>query len=149
MQSTGSDRERNNRELLWVRLYLAEAMRSHGEAPMLFAELVPISNDNSVDMVVIDSLVEEPEPPYQLTVAESALRLVRDSHYDHAANLLQQEGLTWARPEHFWIVFGGPMAGNITCERKLKPRSSEEDEKGRRFMAVGFGTALITDVVLL
>jgi tetratricopeptide (TPR) repeat protein len=123
MQSTGEDREKNNRELLWVRLNLAEAMRRHDEADaalMLFTELVtPVREDNNSDTVSINTLHDEPEPVHQLEIAETALQLTRDGRSDQADSLLQQKGLAWVRTQDFWIIFGGPMADTATM--RLRP----------------------------
>ena len=42
-QATGNNRDRNKRDLLWIRIRLADVMREYGEADdalMLFSELV-------------------------------------------------------------------------------------------------------------
>ena len=131
MQSIREERDNNNRELLWVRLNLADAMRSHNEgdaARMLFEELVtPTRDDTSIeDAVSIHTLHDEPEPVPQLKIAESALRLIRDGRYDQADNLLRQESLAWVRPQDFWITFGGPMADTATMH--LRPPAVREAE---------------------
>ncbi|KAK5082747.1 hypothetical protein LTR05_006627 [Lithohypha guttulata] len=103
--ATGKDRERNNRELLWVRIDLADVMRQHGdeagEALMLFSELViPITPTEIQD---------EPEMPAQLEIAERALRLVRNAQFAESEDLLQREGLRWLRPADFYfLIQGGP-----------------------------------------
>ncbi|KAJ9607285.1 hypothetical protein H2200_008358 [Cladophialophora chaetospira] len=131
LSSIGEDREKNNRELLWVRLNLAEAMRRHDEADgalMLFTELVtPIRDDNSIDAVSINTLHDEPEPVHQLQIAETGLRLIRDGRYEQADNLLLREGLAWVRPQDFWIIFGGPMADTATMH--LRPPATVSIEK--------------------
>ncbi|KAK5096557.1 hypothetical protein LTS08_007430 [Lithohypha guttulata] len=103
--ATGKDREKNNRELLWIRIDLADAMRQHGdeagEALMLFSELViPITPTDMQD---------EPETPAQLEIAERALRLVRKAQFAESGDLLQREGLRWLRPADFYfLIQGGP-----------------------------------------
>jgi tetratricopeptide (TPR) repeat protein len=106
-EASGTTRNRNNRELLWVRITLADVMRQHGdedEAAMLFSELVkPAEQDSSM-------LPEEPEPPMRLHLAEQALRLVRCARRSDAEELLRCNGLKWVRDEDFWILGeGGPV----------------------------------------
>lgn len=107
-QSTGSNRDRNNRALLWVRITLADAMRDHDEsdrALMLFAELVkPIRASRASS-----TLDDEPEPPSQLRVAEQALRFVKAADQEAAARLLEENQLQWACTRDFWINSGGPI----------------------------------------
>lgn len=107
-KASGSNRNKNNRELLWVRITLADIMRQHGEedeAAMLFSELVePAEQDWRM-------LPEEPEPPIRLQLAEQALRLVRSARLSDAEELLKRNCLKWVRDEDFWILGqGGPVA---------------------------------------
>ena len=106
-EARGTARYRNNRELLWVCITLADVMRQHGdedEAAMLFSELVePAEQDWRM-------LPEEPEPPIRLHIAEQALRLVRCARRSDAEDLLRRNGLRWVRDEDFWILGeGGPV----------------------------------------
>lgn len=106
-EASGSNRDKNNRELLWVRTTLAYVMRQHGdgdEAAMLFSELVePAGQD-------LRMLPEEPEPPIRLHVAEQALLLVKCARLSEADCLLRKNGLKWVRDEDFWILGeGGPI----------------------------------------
>jgi tetratricopeptide (TPR) repeat protein len=106
-KASGSNRDKNNRELLWVRTTLAHVMRQHGdedEAAMLFSELVePAEQDWKM-------LPEEPEPPVRLHLAERALQLVNRARISDAEDLLRRNGLKWVREEDFWILGeGGPI----------------------------------------
>lgn len=102
--ASGENRSKNNLELLWVRIDLADAMRQqneHDEALMLFTDLV-----EAIDTTDIDS---EPEPPSQLAVAERALRLVRKAEFEKSKNLLEKNNLRWVREADFWFsLTGGP-----------------------------------------
>lgn len=102
--ASGVNRAKNNRELLWIRIDLADAMRAHresDEALMLFSELVqPVQSSE---------MHEEPEPPSQLKVAEQGLRLIRAAKFAESEQLLREEGFRWVREEDFWFSFqGGP-----------------------------------------
>jgi len=106
-EASGPNRDKNNRELLWIRITLANVMRHHGdedEALMLFTDLVkPVSGS-------ADGLDGEPEPPSQLRIAEQALRLVRQACLTESQTLLRDNGLQWLRDEDFWILGqGGPV----------------------------------------
>ncbi|KIW34621.1 uncharacterized protein PV07_01391 [Cladophialophora immunda] len=106
-QATGSNRDRNNRELLWVRLTLADVMDKHGEdkdALMLFSELVEPREGDATQ------LIDEPEPPSQLRLARDALKLVRKAQLSESDNLLRANNLKWVRDSDFWILGeGGPV----------------------------------------
>ena len=106
-QGSGDSRGRNNRELLWVRITLAEVMRSHGEADdaiMLFSELVEPQDEGAT------GLKDEPEPPAQLQIAEQALKLVRIAQLSQSEELLRMNRLRWVRDADFWILGeGGPV----------------------------------------
>jgi tetratricopeptide (TPR) repeat protein len=118
MRSVGEDRDKNNRELLWVRLNLAHVLRSHGEADealMLFSEIVTAAADcHSPSTDSACWLDDEPEPLDHLRDAEEALRLVRDAKSDEADQFLLERGLKWVKQEDFWIIFGGPVADTAT-----------------------------------
>jgi tetratricopeptide (TPR) repeat protein len=113
-EATGAERKQNNRELLWVRITLADVMRRHNEAAealMLFSELVePICQDSESAHQRITDLKDEPEPPRRLMTAERALRLVKETKQSAAQELLQQEKLQWVSERDFWILQGGPIA---------------------------------------
>ena len=131
MMSIGENREKNNRELLWVRLNLADAARVHDDEdtiPTLFVELVvPADMASSRSSMSTHSSASSPtseEPvivdtPKQLKVAEEALRLVRDKQVDKAEELLQSEQLKWAREKDFWILGGGPKVDTDTVKYHL------------------------------
>lgn len=106
--SSGSNRDRNNRELLWVRIDLADVMRMHGdddEAWMLFSDLVTWGGTSDSS----DDLREEPESPAQLKIAEKALRLVREAKIAESKKLLEENKLRWVCDADFWfLVQGGP-----------------------------------------
>jgi hypothetical protein len=119
-QASGTDRDKNNRELLWIRITLADVLRNHGEddeASMLFSDLVEPDKDDDTDDEGIDntappspsSLDGEPEPPSQLAIAEKALRFVKDANQEKARNLLKEHRLRWVRKRDFWIMQGGPI----------------------------------------
>lgn len=120
----GSDREKNNRELLWVRITLADVLRSHGEndeASMLFSDLVEPSaddgegrNDAATPALQNFSLDGEPETPSQLAIAEEALRYVRKARLVEAQKLLDEHRLKWVRKRDFWIMQGGPVTDTAT-----------------------------------
>ena len=120
-EASGQGRNKNNRELLWVRITLADVLRLRGkydEALMVFSDLVsPRSAETPIHAGSEDafgyrfpsSLVDEPESPAQLTIAERALRLLRDAKQDDAELLLQENGLKWKRQKDFWVLQGGPI----------------------------------------
>ncbi|ERF71414.1 hypothetical protein EPUS_08683 [Endocarpon pusillum Z07020] len=120
-EASGQGRNKNNRELLWVRITLADVLRQRGkydEALMVFSDLVsprlaelPVQagSEDAVGYKFPSSLVDEPEPPAQLTIAERALRLLRDAKQDDAELLLQENGLKWKRQKDFWVLQGGPI----------------------------------------
>lgn len=111
--TTGSMRDRNNRECLWIRITLADALRHIGndaEALMFFSELVkPLENEHRCRPCT-PTLNEEPETPAQLETAEKALRMVRDRNPSGAIKLLRSKDLQWKREEDFYIRQGGPPA---------------------------------------
>lgn len=115
-QAGNGGQHHNNRELLWIRITLADVMRSHGEGDdtlILFSDLVtPLS--------LPDELDDEPEPPQQLELAEKALRYLKSYNQAAATKLLQSHGLKWRRPRDFWILQGGPIADTA---RMVPPRS--------------------------
>ena len=119
-ESIGPNRDKNNRELLWIRLTLAMVMRAHGEADdalMLFSELVEPDGD---------SLNDEPEPPSQLRVAEEALVHIRLANLAGANELLRSNHLRWVRQMDFDILSqGGPVADTAAIAPiKLPPCTS-------------------------
>lgn len=121
-KASGDEREKNNRELPWVRITLADALRrcrKDHEALMVFSDLVkPVADhdqcshddhSNQVANLHPLSLIDEPETPAQLALAEEALRLVRAAKPDEAERLLQSNGLQWQREADFWVLQGGPV----------------------------------------
>lgn len=102
--ASGTNRDKNNRELLWVRIDLADAMRQRSEpdeALMLFSDLVEEIHSSDV--------YGEPEPPSQLALAEQALRLVRKAEFAKSRRLLSENNLRWVREADFWFSYqGGP-----------------------------------------
>lgn len=96
----------HNRELLWIRITLADALRHHGEgddALMLFTDLV-------TRLSLADELVDEPEPRHQLETAEEALRYLKSYNQAAATELLQRHQLKWKRTRDFWVLQGGPIS---------------------------------------
>ncbi|EXJ65801.1 uncharacterized protein A1O5_11042 [Cladophialophora psammophila CBS 110553] len=110
-ETIGDKREKNNRECLWIRTTLADALKHHGErdeALMLFSELVKPLEVTLDGRPCTPTLKDEPEPPSQLSIAEKAVRLVKDRDQSGAAELLTKNGLQWVRQKDFWIQQGGP-----------------------------------------
>lgn len=107
-QASGSERNSNNRELMWVRETLAQVMRYQGEDDLalgLFFDIVRHTDENSGE------LFNEPEPPSQLRIAEKAVHLVREARLSDAQQLLHENGLQWVREADFYILGeGGPIA---------------------------------------
>jgi tetratricopeptide (TPR) repeat protein len=138
LQSVGEQRDRNNRELLWVRLNLAEALRVNGqseEAPNLFDEIVtPIESPSRRSSCSGWSNISDPsqevviDTPRDLKIAERALRLVRDGSADVAAELLAAENLRWVRTKDFWIISGGPKVDTDSVRFVLPGANEEADE---------------------
>ncbi|KAF7505120.1 hypothetical protein GJ744_001260 [Endocarpon pusillum] len=120
-EASGQGRNKNNRELLWIRITLADVLRMRGkydEALMVFSDLVsprsaelPVQagSEDAVGYRFPSSLIDEPESPAQLTIVERALRLLRDAKQDDAELLLQENGLEWKRQKDFWVLQGGPI----------------------------------------
>jgi tetratricopeptide (TPR) repeat protein len=114
-------RDKNNRELLWARITLTDALRQSGrndEALMLFSGLVTsrksgkstgAATPTAVDDHDSSALDDEPESPAQLAIAEEALRLLKDDKFDEADELLQDSKLKWRRQKDFWVLSGGPI----------------------------------------
>lgn len=98
-------REANNRELLWIRLRMADLLRAEGnfeEALSFFTDIVrPHGEENPVGF--------QPLSPQILSIAEEGLRLVRDAEFRKAEHLLKDNYLEWSRPKDFWITFGGEI----------------------------------------
>ncbi|RMZ76724.1 hypothetical protein DV737_g4695, partial [Chaetothyriales sp. CBS 132003] len=117
-ETVGDQREKNNRDCLWIRTTLADALRSRenepedgreSEALMLFAELVEEKESGTMSRPSTpNSLRDEPERREQLVLAEKAVRMVKDRHQAAATDLLERNGLQWVRPKDFWIGQGGP-----------------------------------------
>jgi len=112
-RTIGKQRDMNDRECLWIRITLADALRQHGddaEALMLFSELVKPTKDDRNSRSNTPPLADEPEPPTQLALAEEALRLVKKADVVGADELLAKNDLQWFRRKDFWIRQGGPIA---------------------------------------
>jgi hypothetical protein len=71
---------------------------------MLFTDIV--TEDYNTD----DELLDEPEAPGVLRIAEDALRLVRGRKHREAEVLLKENGLKWVRQDDFLLQTGGPAA---------------------------------------
>lgn len=118
---SGEGRDRDNRELLWIRITLADALRQAGrsdESLILFLGLVRSRHSATVSTGQEDcpnseyplpDLDDEPESPAQLKVAEKALRLLKDAKFDLADKLLQDHNLKWRCKKDFWVLSGGPI----------------------------------------
>lgn len=114
-EATGTNRDRNNRELLWVRITLSDVLRQHGkfdEASMLFSDLVEPDEDDDDGGTPTSpsSLDDEPQPPIQLAIAEQALRYLKQAKQTASEKILEENGLRWVRKRDFWIMQGGPIA---------------------------------------
>ena len=108
--ASAKGREANNRELLWVRLTLADLLRlqnCYDEALLLFSNLVRHQEVEASDSRPLKKADSESRP--QLEIAERALRLIRDADTQAAENLLEKNELEWVRPQDFWIIFGGEI----------------------------------------
>ena len=124
-EASDENRSKNNRELLWIRIDLADAMRQHDEsdeALMLFSDLVV-----ATDATEMDDEPEPPiqlEPPSQLAAAEKALRLVRSAKFAESQRLLQDNSLRWKREADFYFsIQGGPtLDTSIIAPIKLVDR---------------------------
>ncbi len=103
-------RNLNNRWLLWVRLTLAAMLRELGDpdgtSMMLFSGL--LRDASTAPEATL--LLNEPDPPRLLKIAEEALSLVRRRKDAEANSLLRGEKCEWVREEDFWIPLGGPAA---------------------------------------
>ena len=100
-------REANNRELLWVRLTLADLLRlqsCHDEALSLFQNLVRPQGVEASGLLASEA---NSESQSQLQIAEQGLRLIRIADIKSAENLLKESKLEWIRPQDFWMIFGG------------------------------------------
>ncbi|KPI42118.1 uncharacterized protein AB675_5470 [Cyphellophora attinorum] len=109
-ETVGTERHQNNREALWIRTTAADALRHEGkeaEALSLFSELVKPSEELS-GRSPTPTLAEEPEPASQLSVAEEALRLVKERDQEGAQELLAKNNLEWVRAKDFWLGGGAP-----------------------------------------
>ena len=114
---TGDNRDLNNRELLLIRLDLADAFQQKDpsdEGLPLFEGLIEpvITEDNTAlahDFVTIHSLDDEPEPASQLRVAKEALKLVRAAKEAEAELFLADRHLRWVSKKDFWVKQGGPI----------------------------------------
>ncbi len=149
-EASGSDRNLHNRELLWIRITLADVLREHGEedqALMVFSDLVrqrSVAIRLSAPLTDIgyrfpSSLIDEPEPPSQLAIAERALRLVREARAEEAEDLLDQNRLRWRRKQDFWVIQGGPL----TDTASLRESGLLEYQLLDRPVDVGNETALL------
>ena len=110
----------NKRELLLVRLNLADALRAHDEedlALMLFTELVTSTEEASASQSSVETsdLSGKSNPSFEVKVdtleeldmAERGLHLIRDARFDEAADLLSEKKLRWVREKDFWVISGG------------------------------------------
>ena len=107
-EASGANRDKNNRELMWIRETLVQVMCYLGqsdEALMLFSNIVGPAEETR------GGLSDEPEPPSQLLLAERAVHLVRQARASDARALLRENGLQWIREADFYILGeGGPIA---------------------------------------
>lgn len=120
-EASGYEPDRNNRELLWVRITLADVLRRCGEydeALMIFSGLVlprtvkvpfPDEPNEEGGHTFPPSLTDEPESPAQLAIAEQALRLIKDAKPGEGNLLLLENDLKWKLERSFWVLQGGPI----------------------------------------
>lgn len=108
LEGTLTEANSNNfqacRELLWMRITLANVLRALHQpdvASLLFLGLVKSTNSDN------DSS-DGAEPPAQLALAEQAIRYAMANNLGGADNLLQSENLEWRHRKMFWIMVGGP-----------------------------------------
>jgi tetratricopeptide (TPR) repeat protein len=119
---SGDGRDKNNRELQWARITLADALRQAGnddEALIVFSDLVTPLADEYVPSSEVEeteqlakfpsTLAAEPESRRQLELAEKALRLAKAAEPEKAELLLRDNGLKWLRKADFWALAGGPI----------------------------------------
>ena len=141
MESSGNNRDRINRELLWIRLNLADALRAHDEAdlaPMLFSDLVMATEDvlevgdasdaesmyyTAEEDVLLGEIIDSPR---ELAIAETALTVVRDAR--KTEELLAHEGLEWVREKDFWVISGGPKVDTESLRYKRPNTNLEEPD---------------------
>lgn len=133
---TGENRDLNNRELLWVRLDLADAYQQKDpsdEGLPLFEGLVePVNTDDNValahDFVTVHSLDDEPEPASELRTAKEALMLVRAAKEAEAGAFLADRGLKWVSKRDFWVKQGGPITDTawMSGPRLLQATNSQK-----------------------
>lgn len=147
LSSTGENRERNNRELNWIRLNLADAARDHGDedsVPSLFTEIVapsdrtPVSQHNDVEH---EACQDSPpsssseyvwlDTPREMKLAEQALRLVRNKQPKDAQTLLDNENLQWVREKDFWMPGGGPKVDTDVIKYRL-PRLVDAQQRAHQ-----------------
>lgn len=140
--SIGENRGKNNVEVLWMRLDLADARKAHNDdldtIPFLFTELVvsseatgivsrrgSASSWSAVSHTSAEVIVDDPR---ELNVAEQALRYVRNTEFQEAANLLAANKLRWARQKDFWNISGGPKV-DLGMVRYDLPRLDFDSEE--------------------
>ncbi|KAH6619654.1 hypothetical protein B0J18DRAFT_492436 [Chaetomium sp. MPI-SDFR-AT-0129] len=103
-----AERDQNNRALLWIRLDLATLLRQRrdpGDEEQASSNFDNIIKDVSGDCE--PGLLEHPDPPRLLAIAENALRLVRSRESGEARKLLDSELVDWVRPKDLWLWIGG------------------------------------------
>ncbi|KAI9692204.1 MAG: hypothetical protein M1822_006434 [Bathelium mastoideum] len=95
-----------NRTTLWIRLTLAELLRSQGleeEALAFFSNIVKSTTNEQIG-------TGRRETPSQLLAAESALRTLKMHGVQKADAELRAMNLEWSSQESYWIICGGPAA---------------------------------------
>ncbi|KAJ6447172.1 lipase 2 [Purpureocillium lavendulum] len=129
-----TDREQNNRALLWVRQDLARMLRYRGRdgdqqaATVVFNGLV--CQKSSGD----DAWGDEPDSPRLLHFAEKAVGLVRERKVAEAERLLETEGLQWVREADLWLNMGIP--GADTTQMQPPRELGNGDDSGAGYMWV-------------
>ncbi|CAH0003702.1 unnamed protein product [Clonostachys byssicola] len=97
--------EQNNLCLLWMRLDLADMIRSRepeGEdtAAVLFDKIV-----RDISQPRDHPVREEPDSPRLLKAAEEALRYTRSKQHAMAKEVLAREEVEWMRPSDLWMWY--------------------------------------------
>ncbi|KAK2603415.1 hypothetical protein QQS21_004365 [Conoideocrella luteorostrata] len=118
-----TDREQENRPLLWARLDLAVMLRyrdcegDEGAANSIFQGIV-------AEVGRGDPGGDEPDTPRVLKLAEMAVQLFRNDSLEEASAFLRSEELWWVREADLWLHLGAPAADT----REMKPPRELGDE---------------------
>jgi tetratricopeptide (TPR) repeat protein len=95
-----------NRSVMWVRLTLADTLRSeehYTKALSLFSDIFKASGSGKKN-------ASRSKHQEHLRTAEQIIRAAKDSGLEVAEELMRSKGLQWHSPDCLWIIFGGPAA---------------------------------------